>query len=87
MSYRRFAIYNVAGGIGWVLSMTMAGYYLGRIPLIRDNFEITVLAIVVISVLPIVFSWIKHMLSGDPLQEVIEREAASGSPDEPARRS
>jgi membrane-associated protein len=53
MSYRRFWIYNAIGGAGWVLSMTLAGYWLGHLPLIRDHFELVVLGIVVISVLPV----------------------------------
>jgi membrane-associated protein len=60
MSYRRFAAYNVVGGIGWVLSMTMAGWWLGRIELVQKNFEVFVLLIVVISVLPVVIGAIKH---------------------------
>jgi len=87
MSYRRFVVYNIVGGIGWVLSMTLAGYFLGSMPLIRDNFEITVLAIVVISLLPIVISALKHMLSGGPSHGMHEREAASSGADEPARRA
>lgn len=52
MGYRKFAFYNVTGGIGWVLSMSLAGYWLGRIPLIQRNFEKAVLLVVFISVLP-----------------------------------
>ncbi|MFO0945107.1 MAG: VTT domain-containing protein [Planctomycetota bacterium] len=60
MSYPQFFIYNFFGGIGWVISMTQAGYWLGRVEIIAKNFEITVLAIIFISVLPIVFEVIKH---------------------------
>jgi membrane-associated protein len=52
MNYAKFAIYNIAGGVGWVVSMTLAGYFLGRIPWIRDNFEIVVLGIVFVSLMP-----------------------------------
>jgi membrane-associated protein len=52
MSYRRFAIYNIAGGVGWVISMTTAGYFLGRIEWIQKHFEVVVLLIIGISVLP-----------------------------------
>jgi membrane-associated protein len=55
MKYVRFAAFNVFGGIGWVLLMTHAGYYLGNIPVIRRNFEMTVILIIVISVLPVVW--------------------------------
>jgi membrane-associated protein len=60
MSYRQFVVYNVAGGIGWVTSMTLCGYYLGRIPWIRDNFELTVIAIVAISLVPIMLASFRH---------------------------
>jgi membrane-associated protein len=55
MRYLRFLSFNVFGGIGWVLSMTLAGYFLGGVPLIRRNFEKVVLAIVLVSVLPVLF--------------------------------
>jgi membrane-associated protein len=78
MSYRRFAAYNVLGGVGWVVSMTLAGYWLGRIPWIERHFELVVLAIVLISVLPMVISALRHWLSGArlapaPLEATAER--------------
>jgi len=59
MSYARFFSFNIFGGIGWVLSMTLAGYFLGDIPLIRRNFEKVVIGIVVVSVLPLLIQYIK----------------------------
>ena len=53
MPYRRFVSFNIFGGLGWVLSMTLAGYYLGEVPLIRKNFEKVVLLIVFVSLLPL----------------------------------
>jgi membrane-associated protein len=53
MPYHRFAAFNVFGGIGWVIAMTMAGYTLGNIPAIRAHFEKVVVGIVLVSVLPI----------------------------------
>jgi membrane-associated protein len=60
MSYRQFVLYNIAGGIGWVTSMTLCGYYLGRIPWIRDNFEITVIGIVLVSLIPVMLGAYRH---------------------------
>jgi membrane-associated protein len=70
MTYRRFLVYNVAGAVGWVLLMTLAGYWLGRIPFIANHFELVVLTIVIISVLPVaVGAWRawrgKELLHGD----------------------
>jgi membrane-associated protein len=59
MPYRRFAFFNVFGSIGWVTLMTMSGYFLGEVPFIRQNFEKVVIAIVLISVAPIVIHVLK----------------------------
>jgi membrane-associated protein len=59
MKYARFLSFNVFGGLGWVLSMTLAGYNLGGIPLIRRNFEKVVLGIVFVSVLPLLLHALK----------------------------
>jgi membrane-associated protein len=59
MPYARFAMFNVIGSIGWVSSMTLLGYWVGDIPLVRRHFEKVVILIVLISLLPIVFELIK----------------------------
>jgi membrane-associated protein len=64
MEYRRFAAYNVVGGIGWVISMTTAGYFLGQIDWVKRNFELVVIAIILISVLPILISALRHWRAG-----------------------
>jgi membrane-associated protein len=54
MPYRRFLVYNVAGGLGWVLSMTWAGYLLGNVvPNIDRHIHIVVIVVIVLSVIPI----------------------------------
>lgn len=55
MQYRRFFVYNVVGAIAWVMICTLAGYFFGELPFVKENFELVVLAIIFISVLPIVF--------------------------------
>jgi membrane-associated protein len=57
MRYTRFLSFNIFGGIGWVLSMTLAGYNLGGVPIVRRHFETVVIGIVVVSVLPLVFQY------------------------------
>jgi membrane-associated protein len=54
MPYRRFLPFDVVGGSGWVISMTLLGYFLGGIPMVRRNFEKFVLAVVFVSLLPLV---------------------------------
>lgn len=53
MTYRQFFVFNVIGGTVWVLVCVLAGYLLGELPLVKKHFELVVLAIVFISVLPI----------------------------------
>jgi membrane-associated protein len=64
MKYVRFVSFNVFGGLGWVLSMTLAGYNLGGIPLIRRNFEKVVLGIVFVSILPLLVQYLKVRREG-----------------------
>jgi membrane-associated protein len=59
MPYHRFLAFNVFGGIGWVVLMTTAGYFLGGVPLIQRHFEKVVILIILISVLPVVFEVLK----------------------------
>lgn len=59
MSYVRFVSFNVWGGLGWVLSMTLAGYTLGNYPPLRRNFEKVVLGIVILSVAPMILHYLQ----------------------------
>lgn len=63
MNYATFLTYNFIGGFIWVFGITLAGYFLGNIPLIKDNFSKVVLLIILVSVLPIIYSVIKEKLS------------------------
>ncbi|MFO0500926.1 MAG: VTT domain-containing protein [Acidobacteriota bacterium] len=59
MDYPRFLSFNIFGGIGWVISMTMAGYFLGEVELVRRHFEKVIVGIVFVSVLPIVLEYFR----------------------------
>lgn len=59
MPYTRFVGFNVIGGVGWVLSMALAGYNLGNVEVVRKNFEKVVLGIVFVSVLPLVIQFLR----------------------------
>jgi membrane-associated protein len=59
MSYRYFAAYNVSGAITWVLSFLIAGYWFGQLETVKRNFHIVILAIIVISVMPMVVEFIR----------------------------
>jgi membrane-associated protein len=57
MSYRQFVMYNIAGGIGWITSMSLLGYFLGNVPWIQKNLEKAVILIVFLSILPMIVHW------------------------------
>jgi membrane-associated protein len=57
MNYRTFIIYNIAGAFGWVTLMLGSGYLLGQIPFVKQRFELIVVGIVVLSVMPMVVEW------------------------------
>lgn len=59
MKYRKFFEFNVFGGISWVLSMTLLGYFLGNIPGIEKHIEKVIIVIVFLSILPGIIGWIK----------------------------
>lgn len=59
MSYAKFISYNVIGGLLWVTLFLSAGYFFGGIPFIQKNFELVALAIILISVLPMVYEYLK----------------------------
>lgn len=59
MNYGKFIIYNAVGGFVWVTLFTLGGYFLGNIPVIKENFHYLVLIIVAVSVVPIVVEIIK----------------------------
>jgi membrane-associated protein len=60
MNYRTFVVYNIAGGILWGAGVTSLGYFLGEINFVKENIEIAIIAIVFVSVLPVVFELWKH---------------------------
>jgi membrane-associated protein len=59
MSYRRFAVYNVAGGTAWILIFLLGGWLFGNLKFVQENFKLLAGAIVVISVLPGVVEFIR----------------------------
>lgn len=55
MKYRRFAMFNISGGIAWVAGFLIAGYFFGNMPVVKRNFHIVIFAIIFISLLPTIF--------------------------------
>jgi len=58
MRYRTFLVFSVLGGLAWIWSMILLGYFLGqRVPGVAQHIEIVVLAVIVVSILPGVIAW------------------------------
>jgi membrane-associated protein len=60
MRYRKFMLFSAMGGILWIVSLTMAGYLFGNIPVVKNNLTLIVIGIVVVSLLPATREFIRH---------------------------
>ncbi|HEX8350720.1 MAG TPA: DedA family protein [Hymenobacter sp.] len=68
MRYSYFISYSVGGALFWVILLTMAGYLFGNIPIVEKNFTIVIYGIILISVAPPLFQFLKQKLSGNSAQ-------------------
>lgn len=64
MRYARFAMFNVSGALLWVVSLTLAGYWFGNLPWVKQNLTLVILAIIAISLAPVAVAWVKSKVSG-----------------------
>lgn len=64
MAYRRFLVFNVTGAILWVVLLTYAGYFFGNLPLVKNNLTLVILGIIVLSILPGVFEFLRARRTG-----------------------
>lgn len=64
MNYRTFVVFNLAGGVLWGAGVTVLGYFLGRIPVVRDNIEAILVGIVLVSVIPVALELLRARRSG-----------------------
>jgi membrane-associated protein len=65
MNYRRFLSFNVFGGLLWVLSMTLIGYYLGHFAWVRKNIEVVIVIVVFLSILPGIIAFARERWKRD----------------------
>lgn len=63
MPYRRYITFCILGAVLWVTGLTLLGYLFGNLPIVKDNFEIVILSIIGISVLPIIIGFLRAKLS------------------------
>jgi membrane-associated protein len=75
MSYRRFAVFNIAGGTVWILLFLLAGWGFGGREVVQRNFKLVIVAIIVISVLPGVYEYIRARTGHKPA--LVESHAQS----------
>jgi membrane-associated protein len=66
MSYPAFALYNVTGAVAWVGLCTAAGYLFGNVPIVKENFSLVVIGIVILSVLPMVVEYLRYRFNTSP---------------------
>jgi membrane-associated protein len=63
MEYHRFAVWNISGGVSWIIGMTLLGYFLGTtVPGVRDHIELVLIGIIFLSVLPIIIKYLQHRI-------------------------
>lgn len=60
MTFRTFILYTAIGGVIWVVGVTLLGYFLGQIAFIRDNIDVALIVIVLVSVTPMMVEYINH---------------------------
>jgi membrane-associated protein len=63
MTYLRFILYNIVGGVAWIGAFLFGGYFFGALPFIKQNFSLVILAIIVISMLPGLIEFLRHKFS------------------------
>ena len=60
MPYVRFLAFSLSGAVAWIGLFTLAGYYFGQVPVVRENLVAVMMGIIVISVLPGMIAWLRH---------------------------
>ena len=80
MTYGRFIAYNVIGGFVWTAGFLFLGYFFGNIPFVRDHFSLVVIAIILISVIPVgyefVASWLRKRRGTLPVETAVSGDRA-----------
>jgi membrane-associated protein len=63
MNYARFLQFNIIGGVTWVVSLTLLGYFFGNLPFVQENFETVIFGIIFLSIVPMIVAYMKAKLS------------------------
>ena len=70
MRYARFLFYSFSGSIAWVGSLTYAGYYFGTMPAVKQNLSLVIVVIVLLSISPGIFEYLRHRARQNPFQKI-----------------
>jgi membrane-associated protein len=60
MTATRFTLFNIVGAAVWVGSLSLAGYWFGNLPVVKNNLTLVIVGIIVVSLMPLVIGWLKH---------------------------
>jgi len=63
MTFLRFTMYNLAGGLAWVLSLLYAGYWFGNVPVVKQNLSAVIIGVIVLSIMPLVVEYLRSRLA------------------------
>lgn len=78
MPYKTFVTFSVIGSLIWITSLTFAGYFFGGMPFIKENFEVAVLGVIFISILPMIIEFIKAKQESRKLTKAELKHATYG---------
>ncbi|HUS84989.1 MAG TPA: DedA family protein [Anaerolineales bacterium] len=68
MKYRNFVFYNILGAFLWTSLLVFSGYFIGNIPFVKENFEIAIMGIIFLSVLPMIIEYINSRRKKEPVE-------------------
>jgi membrane-associated protein len=80
MEFRKYFLYSAIGGVLWATGVTLAGYFLGNVPFVKNNLEIMFVVIVFVSVIPIILEYVRHRRG---VNEVGDEAIVPPDPDQP----
>jgi len=66
MPFGRFTLFNIIGGVAWIVSLLMAGFLLGQIPVVKANFDVVIVVIAVVTFFPAIFAALKSRFNKKP---------------------
>ncbi|WP_231463029.1 MULTISPECIES: DedA family protein [unclassified Pedobacter] len=72
MPFGRFTYFNIIGGVSWIVALLLGGYVLGQIPIIKNNFELVIVFIAVVTFVPAIWAAVKSKLQPKKIEKIIE---------------